>query len=96
MASAAGLTACFLISLRDAVASRSNKKTAPLTTKTSTGGFLSVRALSGSSPLLFMPQKKPPQGQLVFMASAAGLEPTTHSLGNCCSIQMSYADLMFL
>ena len=26
------------------------------------------------------------------MASAAGLEPTTHSLGNCCSIQMSYAD----
>ncbi len=26
------------------------------------------------------------------MASAAGLEPTTHSLGNCCSILMSYAD----
>ena len=25
------------------------------------------------------------------MASAAGLEPTTHSLGNCCSILMSYA-----
>ena len=27
------------------------------------------------------------------MASAAGLEPTTHSLGNCCSILMSYADV---
>ena len=26
------------------------------------------------------------------MVSAAGLEPTTHSLGNCCSILMSYAD----
>ena len=25
------------------------------------------------------------------MAPAAGLEPTTHSLGNCCSILMSYA-----
>ena len=28
------------------------------------------------------------------MASAAGLEPTTHSLGNCCSILMSYADVI--
>ncbi len=27
------------------------------------------------------------------MVSAAGLEPTTHSLGNCCSILMSYADI---
>ena len=25
------------------------------------------------------------------MVAAAGLEPTTHSLGNCCSILMSYA-----
>ena len=28
------------------------------------------------------------------MVSAAGLEPTTHSLGNCCSILMSYADTL--
>ena len=25
------------------------------------------------------------------MVAAAGLEPTAHSLGNCCSILMSYA-----
>lgn len=28
------------------------------------------------------------------MVSAAGLEPTTHSLGNYCSILMSYADTL--
>ena len=27
-----------------------------------------------------------------FMASTRGLEPPTHSLGNCCSILMSYVD----
>ncbi len=26
------------------------------------------------------------------MASPAGLEPATHSLGNCCSILLSYGD----
>ena len=30
------------------------------------------------------------------MVSAAGLEPTTHSLGNCCSILMSYADNLII
>ncbi len=28
---------------------------------------------------------------LKILVAAAGLEPTTHSLGNCCSILMSYA-----
>jgi hypothetical protein len=28
-----------------------------------------------------------------FMASPAGLEPATHSLGNCCSIRLSYGDI---
>ncbi len=28
------------------------------------------------------------------MASAGGLDPPTHSLGNCCSILMSYADIL--
>ena len=27
------------------------------------------------------------------MASPAGLEPATHSLGNCCSIRLSYGDI---
>ena len=29
----------------------------------------------------------------MYLASAGGLEPPTHSLGNCCSILMSYADV---
>ena len=29
---------------------------------------------------------------LLYMASPAGLEPATHSLGNCCSILLSYGD----
>lgn len=36
------------------------------------------------------------QAQMQEMVSAAGLEPTTHSLGNCCSILMSYADTLIL
>src|SRR5437667_8947445 len=28
------------------------------------------------------------------MASPAGLEPATHSLGNCCSILLSYGDII--
>ena len=30
------------------------------------------------------------------MVAAAGLEPTAHSLGNCCSILMSYAATRYL
>ncbi len=43
----------------------------------------------GSSPCSC--HKKIPLAEDFFMAQAAGLEPTTHSLGNCCSILMSYA-----
>src|ERR1700756_3015426 len=33
---------------------------------------------------------------LEFVASPAGLEPATHSLGNCCSILLSYGDCVGL
>ena len=40
--------------------------------------------------------KKPHTRWSFLLAPAAGLEPTTHSLGNCCSILMSYAGFMRL
>jgi hypothetical protein len=35
---------------------------------------------------------RPNRGIFACMASPAGLEPATHSLGNCCSILLSYGD----
>lgn len=50
--------------------------------------------LVGSRPLVIEGCKYGEISSL--MVAAAGLEPTAHSLGNCCSILMSYAaNLLF-
>lgn len=50
--------------------------------------------LSGFVSYLLPPLKKSPLRDFL-MVAAAGLEPTAHSLGNCCSILMSYAANLF-
>lgn len=44
----------------------------------------------GSQKHIITIKKAPTRGTFL-MVAAAGLEPTAHSLGNCCSILMSYA-----
>ena len=94
LASAAGLSAQFVTRLVVRFAHQSVNKFTPDIKKLSTGNFFESQPSRVRAPKLLLPNKKTTIKVIFLLASAAGLEPTTHSLGNCCSILMSYADIV--